>query len=540
MENREIIYGDEARQALKIGIDKVAKAVAVTIGAKGRTVGISKYHGVPYITKDGVNVAKEIFLKDPAENMGAQLIKAVAAKTADKVGDGTSVSCILSQALVEGGMKSISAGANPMDVKRGIDKATKVAVKFISENAIRVSSDSEDLKNIAAISANNDTELGTVIAESIKAVGNNGVISVESSKSMETYITYLKGMQFDRGYLSPYFITNKDKMSATFSNCAIFLYDGTLSEMKPLIPLLDKVSVDSLPLLIIADSVEGEALTTLTVNNMRGAVKVVAVKAPSFGDKKKDILDDIAILTGAKIFDDNVALKIKDVEMEHLGLAKKITVTKDSTTIIGGAGDVKVIEARVKQLEYLIENGEELERSVIQERLAKITGGVAVIHVGAASEVELKEKRDRVDDALAATKAAVEEGVVAGGGVIYVRALSSLKGLKGANEDENMGINVVRKALEVPLKQIVNNAGCVGEVVLAKVLKGKGGFGYNVKTNKYEDLIKSGVIDPAKVGRVALENSASVTGAVLTTECLIVKSGDDNPISGITNDPMGF
>jgi chaperonin GroEL len=540
MENREIIYGDEARQALKIGIDKVAKAVAVTIGAKGRTVGISKYHGVPYITKDGVNVAKEIFLKDPAENMGAQLIKAVAAKTADKVGDGTSVSCILSQALVEGGMKSISAGANPMDVKRGIDKATKVAVKFISENAIRVSSDSEDLKNIAAISANNDTELGTVIAESIKDVGNNGVISVESSKSMETYITYLKGMQFDRGYLSPYFITNKDKMSATFSNCAIFLYDGTLSEMKPLIPLLDKVSVDSLPLLIIADSVEGEALTTLTVNNMRGAVKVVAVKAPSFGDKKKDILDDIAILTGAKIFDDNVALKIKDVEMEHLGLAKKITVTKDSTTIIGGAGDVKVIEARVKQLEYLIENGEELERSVIQERLAKITGGVAVIHVGAASEVELKEKRDRVDDALAATKAAVEEGVVAGGGVIYVRALSSLKGLKGANEDENMGINVVRKALEVPLKQIVNNAGCVGEVVLAKVLKGKGGFGYNVKTNKYEDLIKSGVIDPAKVGRVALENSASVTGAVLTTECLIVKSGDDNPISGITNDPMGF
>jgi chaperonin GroEL len=513
---------------LKRGVDALANAVKVTLGPKGRNVVIDKKFGAPHITKDGVTVAKEIELVDPVENMGAQMLKEVASKTADVAGDGTTTATVLAQAIVTGGLKNVAAGANPMDLKRGIDKAVIAAVGKLNEMTQAVGDDNSKIEQVATISANNDSTIGKLIAEAMKKVGKDGVITVEEAKGTETTVDVVEGMQFDRGYLSPYFVTNTEKMEADLENAFVLIYDKKISSMKDLLPVLEKVVQTGKPLVIIAEDIDGEALATLVVNRIRGALKIAAVKAPGFGDRRKEMLQDLAILTGGSVISEEQGRKLDDATLEDLGRAEKITINKDNTTIVNGAGDSAAIAARVSQIKVQIENTtSDYDREKLQERLAKLSGGVAVLYIGAATEVEMKEKKDRVDDALHATRAAVEEGIVPGGGVSLIRAIAGLENLKGENEDENTGIQIVRRALEEPLRQIVANAGGEGSIVVQKVMEGKDDFGYNARTEKYENLIAAGVIDPKKVSRVALENAASIASMILTTECVLSEIKED-------------
>ncbi len=519
---KKIDFNLTARDGLKRGVDALANAVKVTLGPKGRNVVIDKKFGAPHITKDGVTVAKEIELQDPVENMGAQMLKEVASKTADVAGDGTTTATVLAQAIVTGGLKNVAAGANPMDLKRGIDKAVKAAVGKLNEMSQSVGDDHSKIEQVASISANNDSTIGALIAQAMEKVGKDGVITVEEAKGTETTVDVVEGMQFDRGYLSPYFVTNTEKMEAEMDNAYILIYDKKISSMKDLLPVLEKVVQTGKPLLIIAEDIDGEALATLVVNRIRGSLKIAAVKAPGFGDRRKEMLQDIAILTGGSVISEEQGRKLDDATMEDLGRAEKITINKDNTTIVNGAGSKDAIHARINQIKVQIENTtSDYDREKLQERLAKLAGGVAVLYIGAATEVEMKEKKDRVDDALHATRAAVEEGIVPGGGVSLIRAISGLENLKGENEDENTGIQIVRRALEEPLRQIVANAGGEGSIVVQKVMEGTGDFGFNARTEKYENLIAAGVIDPKKVSRVALENAASIASMILTTECVI-------------------
>ena len=519
---KKIDFNLSARDGLKRGVDALANAVKVTLGPKGRNVVIDKKFGAPHITKDGVTVAKEIELVDPVENMGAQMLKEVASKTADVAGDGTTTATVLAQAIVTGGLKNVAAGANPMDLKRGIDKAVIAAVGKLNEMTQAVGDDNSKIEQVATISANNDNTIGKLSAEAMQKVGKDGVITVEEAKGTETTVDVVEGMQFDRGYLSPYFVTNTEKMEADLENAYILIYDKKISSMKDLLPVLEKVVQTGKPLLIIAEDIDGEALATLVVNRIRGALKIAAVKAPGFGDRRKEMLQDIAILTGGTVISEEQGRKLDDATMEDLGRAEKITINKDNTTIVNGAGDSAAIAARVAQIKVQIENTtSDYDREKLQERLAKLAGGVAVLYIGAATEVEMKEKKDRVDDALHATRAAVEEGIVPGGGVSLIRAIAGLENLKGENEDENTGIQIVRRALEEPLRQIIANAGGEGSIVVQKVMEGTGDFGYNARTERYENLIAAGVIDPKKVSRVALENAASIASMILTTECVL-------------------
>jgi len=517
-----IKFDAEARKKLKSGVDQLADAVKVTLGPKGRNVIIQKPYGAPQVTKDGVTVAKEIELEDPIENMGAQMVKEVSSKTNDAAGDGTTTATVLAQAILTPGYKSLAAGANPMDLKRGIDLATSVVIANLKEQSEIVGNKIEKIRQIATISANNDEEIGNLIAQAMEKVTKEGVITVEEAKGTETYVDIVEGMQFDRGYISPYFVTNTEKMEAELENPFILIYDKKISVMKELLPVLEKVAQSGRPLLILSEDIEGEALTALVVNKMRGTLKVAAVKAPGFGDRRKAMLQDIAILTGGEVITEESGMKLEETELEHLGTAEKIVIDKDNTTIVNGSGKKTSIEARVKQIKAQIETTtSDYDKEKLQERLAKLAGGVAVLYVGAPTEVEMKEKKDRVDDALAATKAAIEEGIVAGGGVALVRSIASLDKLTGENEDQNTGIDIVRKAISEPLRMIANNAGVEGSVVVNKVMEGKKDFGYNARTNVYEDLKKAGVIDPTKVTRVALENAASIASMLLTTECVI-------------------
>jgi chaperonin GroEL len=525
---KKIDFNLSARDGLKRGVDALANAVKVTLGPKGRNVVIDKKFGAPHITKDGVTVAKEIELVDPVENMGAQMLKEVASKTADVAGDGTTTATVLAQAIVTGGLKNVAAGANPMDLKRGIDKAVIAAVGKLNEMTQAVGDDNSKIEQVATISANNDSTIGKLIAEAMKKVGKDGVITVEEAKGTETTVDVVEGMQFDRGYLSPYFVTNTEKMEADFENAFVLIYDKKISSMKDLLPVLEKVVQTGKPLVIIAEDIDGEALATLVVNRIRGALKIAAVKAPGFGDRRKEMLQDLAILTGGSVISEEQGRKLDDATIEDLGRAEKITINKDNTTIVNGAGDSAAIAARVSQIKVQIENTtSDYDREKLQERLAKLSGGVAVLYIGAATEVEMKEKKDRVDDALHATRAAVEEGIVPGGGVSLIRAIAGLENLKGENEDENTGIQIVRRALEEPLRQIVANAGGEGSIVVQKVMEGKDDFGYNARTEKYEYLIAAGVIDPKKVSRVALENAASIASMILTTECVLSEIKED-------------
>ncbi|MCX8485292.1 MAG: hypothetical protein RLZZ146_84 [Bacteroidota bacterium] len=525
---KKIDFNLSARDGLKRGVDALANAVKVTLGPKGRNVVIDKKFGAPHITKDGVTVAKEIELVDPVENMGAQMLKEVASKTADVAGDGTTTATVLAQAIVTGGLKNVAAGANPMDLKRGIDKAVIAAVGKLNEMTQAVGDDNSKIEQVATISANNDNTIGKLIAEAMQKVGKDGVITVEEAKGTETTVDVVEGMQFDRGYLSPYFVTNTEKMEADLENAFILIYDKKISSMKDLLPVLEKVVQTGKPLLIIAEDIDGEALATLVVNRIRGALKIAAVKAPGFGDRRKEMLQDIAILTGGTVISEEQGRKLDDATMEDLGRAEKITINKDNTTIVNGAGDSAAIAARVSQIKVQIENTtSDYDREKLQERLAKLSGGVAVLYIGAATEVEMKEKKDRVDDALHATRAAVEEGIVPGGGVSLIRAIAGLEGMKGENEDETTGIQIVRRALEEPLRQIIANAGGEGSIVVQKVMEGTGDFGYNARTEKYENLIAAGVIDPKKVSRVALENAASIASMILTTECVLSEIKED-------------
>ncbi len=527
---KEITFDIESRDALKRGVDALANAVKVTLGPKGRNVVIGKSFGGPTITKDGVSVAKEISLEDPVENMGAQMVKEVASNTNDLAGDGTTTATVLAQAIITAGLKNVAAGANPMDLKRGIEKAVKVLIEDIQKQSQTVGNSYDKIEQIASISANNDNVIGSLIAEAMKKVKTEGVITVEEAKGTETHVEVVEGMQFDRGYLSPYFITDADKMEANMENPFILIYDKKISAMKDLLPILEQTAKAGRPLMIIAEDVDGEALSTLVVNKMRGALKVSAVKAPGFGDRRKAMLEDIAILTGGTVVSEERGFKLESTTLELLGTAEKITVDKDNTTVVNGAGESETIKARINQIKAQIESTtSDYDREKLQERLAKLAGGVAVLYVGAATEVEMKEKKDRVDDALAATRAAVEEGIVPGGGVAIVRATDKLAKLKGDNDDEQTGINIITRAAEEPLRQIVENAGLEGSVIVAKVREGKGDFGFNAKTEAYEKLYKSGVIDPAKVVRVALENAASVAGMLLTTECVIAEIPEDAP-----------
>ena len=533
---KEIIFDIESRDALKRGVDALADAVKVTLGPKGRNVVIGKSFGGPTITKDGVSVAKEIELEDASENMGAQMVKEVASNTNDLAGDGTTTATVLAQAIITAGLKNVAAGANPMDVKRGIDKAVKVIIEDIHNQAQKVGSSYDKIEQVATISSNNDTVIGSLIAEAMKKVKTEGVITVEEAKGTETHVEVVEGMQFDRGYLSPYFITNADKMEANLDNPFILIYDKKISVMKDLLPLLEQTAKAGRPLMIIAEDVDGEALSTLVVNKIRGTLKVTAVKAPGFGDRRKAMLEDIATLTGGTVVSEERGFKLESTDLDMLGSAEKITINKDNTTLVNGAGKSETIKARVNQIKGQIEStSSDYDREKLQERLAKLAGGVAVLYVGAPTEVEMKEKKDRVDDALAATRAAVEEGIVPGGGVAIVRATEKLTTLKGDNDDEQTGINIITRAAEEPLRQIVENAGLEGSVIVAKVREGKDDFGFNAKTEVYENLYKAGVIDPAKVVRVALENAASVAGMLLTTECVISEIKEDNP----TMPPMG-
>jgi len=525
----------DARDLLKKGVDQLADAVKVTLGPKGRNVIIEKKFGAPQITKDGVTVAKEVELEDHFENTGAQLVKSVASKTGDDAGDGTTTATILAQSIVNVGLKNVTAGANPMDLKRGIDKAVAAVVEYIKNNAEKVDDNYDKIEQVATVSANNDPEIGKLIADAMRKVSKDGVITIEESKSRDTYINVVEGMQFDRGYLSSYFMTDADKMECVMDNPYILIYDKKISNIKDFLPILQPAAESGRPLLVIAEDVDSEALTTLVVNRLRGGLKICAVKAPGFGDRRKAMLEDIAVLTGGTVISEEKGLKLEQATLEMLGTCDKVTVTKDNTTIVNGAGAKEAIADRIAQIKNEISNTtSSYDKEKLQERLAKMAGGVAVLYVGANSEVEMKEKKDSVDDALCATRAAIEEGVVAGGGTTYIRALSALAGLKGDNADEQTGINIVERAIEEPLRQIVTNAGGEGAVVVQKVREGEGDYGYNARTDVYEDMRKAGVIDPAKVSRVALENAASIAGMFLTTECLIVDKPEDKPAM-----PMG-
>ena len=525
----------DARDLLKKGVDQLANAVKVTLGPKGRNVVIEKKFGAPQITKDGVTVAKEVELEDKFENTGAQLVKSVASKTGDDAGDGTTTATILAQAIVTEGLKNVTAGANPMDLKRGIDKAVNKVVGFIKENAEQVDDNYDKIEQVATVSANNDKEIGKLLADAMRQVSKDGVITIEESKSRDTSIGVVEGMQFDRGYLSAYFVTDADKLECVMENPYILIYDKKISNIKDFLPILQPAAESGRPLLVIAEDVDSEALTTLVVNRLRGGLKICAVKAPGFGDRRKAMLEDIAVLTGGTVISEEKGLTLDKATLEMLGTCDKVTVSKDNTTIVNGAGQKEAIADRVAQIKNEIENTKSsYDKEKLQERLAKLAGGVAVLYVGANSEVEMKEKKDRVDDALCATRAAIEEGVVAGGGTTYIRALEALKDLKGENADEQTGINIVERAIEEPLRQIVINAGGEGAVVVQKVREGKGDFGYNARTNEYEDMRAAGIVDPAKVARVALENAASIAGMFLTTECLIVDKPEKEPAM-----PMG-
>lgn len=530
---KDITFNLEARDALKKGVDALANAVKVTLGPKGRNVIIDKKFGSPTITKDGVSVAKEIELKDPVENMGAQLLKEVASKTADMAGDGTTTATVLAQAIVTAGLKNVAAGANPMDLKRGIDKAVSAIVENLKKQSKEVGDDNEKIEQVATISANNDNAIGKLIAEAMGRVKKEGVITVEEAKGTETTVEVVEGMQFDRGYISPYFVTNADKMEAVLENPFILIYDKKISTMKDLLPILEKTVQTGRPLLIIAEEVDGEALAALVVNKIRGSLKIAAVKAPGFGDRRKAMLEDIAILTGGIVISEEQGYKLENADLTYLGKAEKVTIDKDNTTIVNGGGDKNAITARVNQIKAQIETTtSDYDKEKLQERLAKLAGGVAVLYVGAATEVEMKEKKDRVDDALHATRAAVEEGIIPGGGTAYIRAVEALEKLKGDNEDETTGINIVKRAIEEPLRQIVANAGGEGSVIVQKVKEGKADFGYNARTEKFENLLAAGVIDPTKVARVALENAASVAGMLLTTDCVLAEVKEEAPAGG--------
>ncbi|MBP3726571.1 MAG: chaperonin GroEL [Bacteroidaceae bacterium] len=537
---KEIKFDLEARDLLKKGVDQLANAVKVTLGPKGRNVVIEKKFGAPQITKDGVTVAKEIELEDHFENTGVQLVKSVASKTSDDAGDGTTTATLLAQAIVNEGLKNVTAGANPMDLKRGIDKAVKAVVDFIAKNAEKVDDNYDKIEQVATVSANNDPEIGKLLADAMRKVSKDGVISIEESKSRDTHIDVVEGMQFDRGYLSSYFVTNADKMECVMENPYILIYDKKISNIKEFLPILQPAAESGRPLLVIAEDVDSEALTTLVVNRLRSNLKICAVKAPGFGDRRKAMLEDIAVLTGGTVISEEKGLKLEQATLDMLGTCEKVEITKDNTTIVDGAGDKQAIADRVAAIKNEIANTtSSYDKEKLQERLAKLSGGVAVLYVGANSEVEMKEKKDRVDDALCATRAAIEEGVVAGGGTTYIRALEELKGLKGVNNDEQTGINIVERAIEEPLRQIVHNAGGEGAVVVQKVREGKGDFGYNARTDEYMDMRKAGVIDPAKVARVALENAASIAGMFLTTECLIVDKPEETPAMPMGNPGMG-
>ncbi|MCR5713657.1 MAG: chaperonin GroEL [Bacteroidales bacterium] len=519
---KEIKFNIDARDALKKGVDQLADAVKVTLGPKGRNVIIEKKFGAPAVTKDGVTVAKEVELKDKAENLGAQLVKEVASKTNDDAGDGTTTATVLAQALVSVGMKNVIAGANPIDLKRGMDKAVAKIVESLKGQAQEVDDDLKKIEQVATISANNDPEIGKLISEAMAKVKKEGVITVEEAKVSDTYVDVVEGMQFDRGYISPYFVTDTEKMECVLENPYILIHDKKISTMKELLPILESALQSGRPLLIVAEDVDGEALATLVVNRLRGSLRIAAVKAPGFGDRRKEMLEDIAILTGGTVITEEKGLKLENASLDMLGTAEKVTINKDNTTIVNGNGSKDQIAARVAQIKAQMETTtSDYDKEKLQERLAKIAGGVAVMYIGAATEVEMKEKKDRVNDALSATRAAVEEGIIPGGGVAYIRAINSIAGMKGDNEDETTGIAIVRRALEEPLRQIVANAGGDGSVVVQKVKEGKGGFGYNARTDVYEDLMAAGVIDPTKVARVALENAASIASMFLMTECVI-------------------
>ena len=537
---KNISYNVEARDALKRGVDQLANAVKVTLGPKGRNVIIDKKFGAPHITKDGVSVAKEIELKDAAENLGAQLVKEVASKTGDQAGDGTTTATVLTQAIVGVGLKNVTAGANPMDLKRGMDKAVSAVVANIKAQSEEVGNDFDKIEQVATISANNDPTIGKLIADAMRMVSKDGVITIGEAKGMDTTIDVVQGMQFDRGYISPYFVTNTETMEVEMDRPYILLYDKKISNLKELLPILEPAVQSGRPLLVIAEDVDSEALTTLVVNRLRAQLKICAVKAPGFGDRRKEMLEDIAILTGGTVISEEKGIKLEAATIDMLGTAESITVNKDNTTIVNGAGDKEAIAARVGQIKAQIAATKSTyDKEKLQERLAKLAGGVAQLNVGAASEVEMKEKKDRVDDALSATRAAIEEGIVAGGGVAYIRAQEALEGLKGENEDEQTGIEIIRRAIEEPLRQIVANAGKEGAVVVDKVRQGAADFGYNARKDVYENLKEAGVVDPAKVTRVALENAASIAGMFLTTECVITDIKEENPIPAMPAGGMG-
>lgn len=535
---KEISFNTDARDQLKKGVDELANAVKVTLGPKGRNVIIEKKYGAPHITKDGVTVAKEIELENSTENLGAQLVKEVASKTGDQAGDGTTTATVLAQAIVGVGLKNVTAGANPMDLKRGIDKAVAKVVENIKAQAHEVGTEYDKVEQVATVSANNDAEIGKLIADAMRKVSKDGVITIEEAKGTDTDIKVVEGMQFDRGYISPYFVTNAETMEVEMEKPYILIYDKKISNLKELLPILEPAVQSGRPLLIIAEDVDSEALTTLVVNRLRAQLKICAVKAPGFGDRRKEMLEDIAVLTGGIVISEEKGIKLESATLDLLGTAEKITVNKDNTTIVNGAGKKENIAARVAQIKAQIANTtSDYDREKLQERLAKLAGGVAVLYVGAASEVEMKEKKDRVDDALSATRAAIEEGIVPGGGVAYIRAIESLEGLKAENDDERTGIEIVKRAIEEPLRQIVANAGKEGAVVVQKVREGKDDFGYNARTDKYENMFAAGVVDPAKVTRVALENAASIAGMFLTTECVIVDKKEENPAPQMPMNP---
>lgn len=526
---KDILYNVEAREELRIGVDTLANAVKVTLGPKGRNVLIDKKFGAPHITKDGVTVAKEIELSDPVQNMGAQLVKEVASKTADQAGDGTTTATVLAQAIVNAGIKNVTAGANPMDLKRGIDKAVRVVIADLKKQSREIGDDRDKIEQVATVSANNDSFIGKKIAEAMDRVKKEGVITIEEAKGVDTEVKIVEGMQFDRGYLSPYFVTDTEKMEVVYENPFILIYDKKISNMKEFLPVLEKVVESGRPLLIIAEDLDGEAIATLIVNRLRANLKIVAVKAPGFGDRRKEMLEDIAILTGGTVISEEKGYKLEDATLEMLGSADKVSIDKDNTTIVSGHGEKEMIQSRVKQLKSQIETTtSDYDREKLQERLAKLAGGVAVIYVGAASEVEMKEKKDRFDDALHATRAAIEEGIIPGGGVGYLRAIKALEGMEGDTEDEKTGIQIVRRALEEPLRQIVENAGLEGSVIVNKVKELEGDNGFNARTEVYEDLHASGVIDPTKVARIALENAASIASMILTTECVLSEIPEEN------------
>jgi chaperonin GroEL len=537
---KEIKFNIQAREELKKGVDILADAVKVTLGPKGRNVILDKKFGAPHITKDGVSVAREVELEEPMQNMGAQLVKEVASKTGDDAGDGTTTATVLAQAIINVGLKNVTAGANPMDLKRGIDKAVETVVAQIKAMAEPVGEDFKKIEDVARISANNDEKIGALIAEAMKKVKKEGVITVDEAKGTETTIDIVEGMQFDRGYISPYFVTNTEKMECEMESPYILIYDKKISNLKDMLPVLEATAQSGRPLLIVAEDVDQEALATLVVNRLRGSLKICAVKAPGFGDRRKEMLEDIAVLTGGVVISEEKGMQLANATLEHLGRADKVNVNKENTTIVNGAGNKDAIAARVAQIKAQIaQTKSDYDREKLQERLAKLAGGVAVLHIGAPSEVEMKEKKDRVDDALSATRAAIAEGIVPGGGVAYIRCLKALDGLKGYNDDEQTGIEIVRRAIEEPMRQIAANAGVEGAVVVQKVSEGEGDFGYNARNDKYENLYQAGVIDPAKVTRVALENAASIAGMFLTTECVIAEKKEENPVPAAPAGGMG-